>query len=98
MKSFKQFIETERLEEGFIFSGSVLASARKSKVAGDKAIRAYEKGRDVLKRGQAGEANSDRLRRLEAALGASLRGQIHTRHQIGSLVAAVVAAQVMRRI
>jgi len=71
--------------------------ARKSKVAGDKAVAAYEGARAALKRGLAGETASDRLKRLETALDASLKGQIQMRHQIGNLVAAVVSAQIMRR-
>jgi len=101
MKSFKEFTSSQGLDEGLIRSGirtgSVLSHARRAKTAGDKAGAAFERGRTVLKRGQADEGTSDRLKRLETALDASLIGHIHTRNQIGSLVAAVVAGQIMRR-
>lgn len=97
MKSFKEFIAPNVLEEAVVKPGIVLSYSRKSKVSGDKAESAFLAGRAALKRGQAGESTSDRLKRLETCLDWSLIGHAHTRHQLGNLVAAVVAAQVMRR-
>lgn len=101
MKGFKEFTSSQGLDEGLIRSGirtgSVLNHARRAKTAGDKASAAFGRGRTVLKRGQAGDSDSDRLKRLEAALDASLEGQIATRGQLGALVSAVVAAEIMRR-
>jgi hypothetical protein len=97
MKNFKEFLAFDELDEGVASSATVLAYARRSKVAGDKAVRTCERGLEALKQGLAGGNASERFKRIEVALNASLAGQIATRDQIGNLMAAVAAAQVMKR-
>ena len=97
MKDFKEFLAFDELDEGVASSATVLAYARKSKAAGDAAVRAAQKGRGELKQGKAADTTQERLTRLTAALDASLEAQMATRSQIGNLVAALVAAQVMKR-
>ena len=53
MKSFKEFIAPNVLEEAVVKPGIVLSYSRKSKVSGDKAESAFLAGRAALKRGQA---------------------------------------------
>lgn len=96
MKNFKELLASDELVEGLTKTAAVMASARKSKAAGDKAVRAYERAIGRLKRGQASNEVPDTLRHLKSALESSLQGQIATRDQIGNLVAAVVAAQMIK--
>lgn len=89
--------EVDMLKEGSLPTGAVIVYASRSKTSGNEAVRAYRRGRSALRRGQGRGSALDRTKRLEAALDASLEGQIHTRHQIGNLVAVVVASNLTKR-
>lgn len=93
MKSFKEH-QTE-LEEGVVRTGAIASYGVRARQQGQKAIRAFQRGREVLQRGGRDISLEERLERMEAALDALLEGLAHQKEQIGAGVAVDVAGHML---
>lgn len=88
MIGFKEYLaESERLNEGFIRSAALLGWSNKSKVDGDRAVAAFRRGQEALRRGSNEQTADARLKRVEGSLEALFDGLTSLRQQIGSTVA-----------
>lgn len=87
MKSFTEFNEEQKqLDEGIIRSGSVATFAARSAAAGKKAEKSYRKGLSVLDAASKLDDIIARLDRIDEALKAILKGDMHQQKQIGNHV------------
>lgn len=96
MKSFEEFLtEQEQLEEGIIRTSAISSYAAQSRKYGDEAVRAFQRGQEMMRRGSSGQTAEERLERVESALNAMFDGLIKQRQQIGAGVAVDVAGHML---
>jgi len=96
MKSLEEFLtEQEQLEEGIIRAGAIASYGAQSRKYGDEAVRAFQRGRQELRKSMRDDSVEVRLERIETALVALLAGLIKQRQQIGARVAVDVAGHTL---
>jgi hypothetical protein len=96
LKTFREFIEIDDLQERTVRNGSILIAANRSRQSGDDAKKAFEAGINVLRRPVAEGDIEARLDQIRNVIGNLLIGMVHVRAQAGNHLAADVAGHLLR--
>ncbi|MDC1282227.1 hypothetical protein N8Z18_00475 [bacterium] len=95
MRSFKEHINEQRLDERIIRKGAVAAYASSGKRHGDDAVKQYQQAKRLL---SANLQNKDAEQKIDIIINAMLSlsdGLILNRRQIGSVSAQVTALSLL---
>jgi len=95
MKSFKEHIEAEQLDERIIRKGAVTAYASSGKRHGDDAVKRYQTAKRLLTTNIEGKSSEEKVDIILAALVQISDGLISNRKQIGSVSAQITATTVL---
>ena len=91
MKSFKEHMEAEHLDERIIRKGAVAAYASRGKRHGDDAVKRYQTAKRLLTTNIVSKSTEEKVDIILAALVQISNGLISNRQQIGSVSAQVSA-------
>lgn len=95
LKTFRQFIEIDDLQEGVLRTGAILVAANASRRAGDDAQRAFETGIRKLRQPIPDADIENQINQLRDIIGSLLTGMIHMQKQIGNHTSADVAGHLL---
>ena len=95
MKSFKEHIEAEHLDERIIRKGAVAAYASSGKRHGDDAVKRYQTAKRLLTTNIDSKSTEEKVDIIIAALVQISDGLISNRKQIGSVSAQITATTVL---
>ena len=95
MKSFKEHIEAEQLEERVIRKGAVTAYASSGKRHGDDAVKRYQTAKRLLTTNIVSKSTEEKVDIIIAALVQISDGLISNRKQIGSVSAQITAVSLL---
>jgi len=95
MKSFKEHIEAEQLDERIIRKGAVTAYASSGKRHGDDAVKRYQTAKRLLTTNIEGKSSEEKVDIILAALVQISDGLISNRKQIGSVSAQITAVSLL---
>ena len=95
MKSFKEHIEAEHLDERIIRKGAVAAYASSGKRHGDDAVKRYQNAKRLLTTNIGSKSTEEKVDIILAALVQISDGLISNRKQIGSVSAQITATTVL---
>lgn len=95
MKSFKEHIEVEQLEERIIRKGAVAAYASSGKRHGANAVKSYQTAKRLLTTNIESKSTEEKVDIIVAALVQISDGLISNRQQIGSVSAQVTAVSLL---
>ena len=95
MRSFKEHIEAEQLDERIIRKGAVAAYASSGKRHGDDAVKRYQTAKRLLTVNLESKSTEEKVDIIIAALIQISDGLISNRQQIGSVSAQVTAVSLL---
>ena len=95
MRSFKEHIEAEQLDERIIRKGAVTAYASSGKRHGDDAVKRYQTAKRLLTANIENKSTEEKVDVIIAALVQISDGLISNRKQIGSVSAQITATTVL---
>ena len=95
MKSFKEHIEAEQLDERIIRKGAVTAYASSGKRHGNDAVKRYQTAKRLLTNNIEGKTTEEKVDIILAALVQISDGLISNRKQIGSVSAQVTSVSLL---
>jgi len=95
MRSFKEHIEAEQLEERVIRKGAVTAYASSGKRHGDDAVKRYQTAKRLLTTNIVSKSTEEKVDIIIAALVQISDGLISNRKQIGSVSAQITAVSLL---
>ena len=95
MKSFKEHIEAEHLDERIIRKGAVAAYASSGKRHGDDAVKKYQTAKRLLTTNIESKATEEKVDIILATLVQISDGLISNRKQIGSVSAQVTSVSLL---
>ena len=95
MRSFKEHIEAEQLDERIIRKGAVTAYASSGKRHGDDAVKRYQTAKRLLTTNIEGKTTEEKVDIILAALVQISDGLISNRKQIGSVSAQITAVSLL---
>jgi hypothetical protein len=95
MKTFKQFLKPERVEENAIRKGAVSLYAVQGKRHGDAAVRHFKIAQQSLTRHQSNNTIEEKIDAIEIYLKSLSDGLIEIRNQIGSISAQITSSNVV---
>ena len=95
MKSFKEHMEAEHLDERIIRKGAVAAYASSGKRHGDDAVKRYQTAKRLLTTNIDSKSTEEKVDIIIAALVQISDGLISNRKQIGSVSAQITATTVL---
>ena len=95
MRSFKEHIEAEHLDERIIRKGAVAAYASSGKRHGDEAAKRYQTAKRLLNANIENKSTEEKVEIILAALVQISDGLIANRKQIGSVSAQITATTVL---
>jgi len=95
MKSFKEHIEAEHLDERIIRKGAVTAYASSGKRHGDDAVKRYQTAKRLLTTNIESKSTEEKVDVIIAALVQISDGLVSNRQQIGSVSAQITAVSLL---
>ena len=95
MRSFKEHMEAEHLDERIIRKGAVAAYASRGKRHGDDAVKRYQTAKRLLTTNIDSKSTEEKVDIIIAALVQISDGLISNRKQIGSVSAQITATTVL---
>ena len=95
MRSFREHIEAEQLDERIIRKGAVAAYASSGKRHGDDAVKRYQNAKRLLTTNIGSKSTEEKVDIILAALVQISDGLISNRLQIGSVSAQITATTVL---
>ena len=95
MKSFKEHIEAEHLDERIIRKGAVAAYASSGKRHGDDAVKKYQTAKRLLTTNIESKTTEEKVDIILATLVQISDGLISNRKQIGSVSAQITAVSLL---
>jgi hypothetical protein len=95
MRSFREHIEAEQLDERIIRKGAVAAYASSGKRHGDDAVKRYQNAKRLLTTNIGSKSTEEKVDIILAALVQISDGLISNRLQIGSVSAKITATTVL---
>ena len=95
MRSFKEHIEAEQLDERIIRKGAVSAYASSGKRHGDDAVKRYQTAKRLLTTNIDNKSTEEKVDIIIAALVQISDGLISNRKQIGSVSAQITAVSLL---
>jgi len=95
MKSFKEHIEAEHLDERIIRKGAVAAYASSGKRYGDDAVKRYQNAKRILTSNIESKSTEEKVDIIITALVQMSDGLIFNRKQIGSVSAQVTSVSLL---
>ena len=95
MRSFREHIEAEQLDERIIRKGAVTAYASSGKRHGDDAVKRYQNAKRLLTTNIGSKSTEEKVDIILAALVQISDGLISNRQQIGSVSAQITATTVL---
>ena len=95
MRSFKEHIEAEQLDERIIRKGAVTAYASSGKRHGDDAVKRYQTAKRLLTANIENKSTEEKVEIILAALVQISDGLISNRKQIGSVSAQITSTTVL---
>ena len=95
MRSFREHIEAEQLDERIIRKGAVAAYASSGKRHGDDAVKRYQNAKRLLTTNIGSKSTEEKVDIILAALVQISDGLISNRKQIGSVSAQITATTVL---
>ena len=95
MRSFREHIEAEQLDERIIRKGAVTAYASSGKRNGDDAVKRYQTAKRLLTTNIEGKSSEEKVDIILAALVQISDGLILNRKQIGSVSAQITAVSLL---
>ena len=95
MRSFREHIEAEQLDERIIRKGAVTAYASSGKRHGDDAVKRYQNAKRLLTTNIGSKSTEEKVDIILAALVQISDGLISNRLQIGSVSAKITATTVL---
>ena len=95
MRSFKEHIEAEQLEERVIRKGAVAAYASSGKRHGDDAVKKYQTAKRLLTTNIESKSTEEKVDVIIAALVQISDGLVSNRQQIGSVSAQITAVSLL---
>ena len=95
MKSFKEHMEAEHLDERIIRKGAVAAYASSGKRHGNDAVKRYQTAKRLLTANIDSKSTEEKVDIIIAALVQISDGLISNRKQIGSVSAQITATTVL---
>ena len=95
MKSFKEHIEAEQLDERIIRKGAVTAYASSGKRHGDDAVKRYQTAKRLLTTNIEGKTTEEKVDIILAALVQISDGLVSNRQQMGSVSAQITAVSLL---
>jgi len=95
MKSFKEHMEAEHLDERIIRKGAVTAYASSGKRHGDDAVKRYQTAKRLLTTNIESKSTEEKVDIIIAALVQTSDGLISNRQQIGSVSAQITAVSLL---
>lgn len=91
MKTFRQYIADERLNESVIRKGAVAAYAAQGKKHGDEAVRHYREAKRLLTINHKSESSESNINSIISAVIQLSDALISTRQQIGCISAQITS-------
>ena len=95
MRSFKEHIEAEQLDERIIRKGAVAAYASSGKRHGDDAVKRYQNAKRILTSNMENKSTDEKVDIIITALVQMSDGLISNRKQIGSVSAQVTSVSLL---
>ena len=95
MRSFREHIEAEQLDERIIRKGAVAAYASNGKRHGDDAVKRYQTAKRLLTANIESKSTEEKVDIIIAALVQISDGLVSNRQQIGSVSAQITAASLL---
>ena len=95
MRSFKEHIEAEQLEERVIRKGAVAAYASNGKRHGDDAVKRYQTAKRLLTTNIESKSTEEKVDVIITALVQISDGLVSNRQQMGSVSAQITAVSLL---
>ena len=95
MRSFKEHIEAEQLDERIIRKGAVAAYASSGKRYGDDAVKRYQNAKRILTSNMENKSTDEKVDIIITALVQMSDGLISNRKQIGSVSAQITSVSLL---
>ena len=95
MRSFKEHMEAENLDERIVRKGTVAVYATKVRRHGNDAVKNYDKAKRLLTTNISSKTSQEKIDIIIASLTHICDGLISNRQQIGSVSAQITATAVL---
>lgn len=95
MKTFRQYIAEQRVDEAIVRKGAVTAYAAQGRNHGDRAVQHYRSAQRMLTTNIHGKDTEQKIDLIMAAIGQLANGLISSRQQVGSVSAQITSLSML---